>query len=162
MSKKLSFDKIAYETHPVPYERKRELKAKGFKVLDVRFAPASDPLDHDGDGRKGGSPKPEGGDELNAARAKYLEVIGKHPFHGWHVGTLNAKISEAGQPDEETAAKSVPTSKRCKSSSTRPAVSRSLPPCVIWPGTSACEQCRQHGEGACLLTMLIPTFTLQV
>lgn len=31
--------KIAYETHPVPYDRKRELNAQGFKVLDVRFKP---------------------------------------------------------------------------------------------------------------------------
>lgn len=50
MSKKLSFDKIAYESHPVPYERKRELNAKGFKVLDIRFKPPGEQEVLPGDG----------------------------------------------------------------------------------------------------------------
>lgn len=32
-------DKIAYEPHPVTPERKKELRAKGFKILDARFDP---------------------------------------------------------------------------------------------------------------------------
>lgn len=40
MTNKLT--KLAYEQHPVPYERKRELNAQGFKVLDIRFKPAGD------------------------------------------------------------------------------------------------------------------------
>jgi hypothetical protein len=32
--------KIAYEKHPVSAERKAELRAGGFKILDVRFKPA--------------------------------------------------------------------------------------------------------------------------
>ena len=32
--------KIAYEKHPVSDERKAELRAGGFKILDVRFKPA--------------------------------------------------------------------------------------------------------------------------
>lgn len=30
---------IAYEPHPVSAERKAELRAKGFKIIDVRFKP---------------------------------------------------------------------------------------------------------------------------
>lgn len=32
--------KVAYENHPVSPERKAELRAAGFKILDVRFKPA--------------------------------------------------------------------------------------------------------------------------
>lgn len=32
--------KIAYEKHPVSAKRKAELRAGGFKILDVRFKPA--------------------------------------------------------------------------------------------------------------------------
>ena len=31
--------KIAYEPHPVTPERKAELRAQGFKILDARFKP---------------------------------------------------------------------------------------------------------------------------
>lgn len=31
---------IAYEPHPVSYERKAELIAQGFKIVDARFMPA--------------------------------------------------------------------------------------------------------------------------
>lgn len=37
---KIVLDKIAYEPHPVSLERKRELNAKGYKIVDARFAPA--------------------------------------------------------------------------------------------------------------------------
>lgn len=70
--------KIIYEPHPVTPERKAELRAQGFKIIDAKFKPLgdieavgadalqaketeteakaeTDPLDHDGDGRKGGS-----------------------------------------------------------------------------------------------------------
>lgn len=62
----------------------------------VAAATPRDPLDHDGDGRKGGSLKPDASDALSEARARYFEVVGKRPFHGWDVETLNAKIAEAG------------------------------------------------------------------
>lgn len=32
--------KIAYEPHPVTPERKAELRAAGFKIIDARFTPA--------------------------------------------------------------------------------------------------------------------------
>jgi hypothetical protein len=57
--------KIAYEPHPVSPERKAELRAQGYKIIDARFEPIGDvaavgadaihPLDHDGDGVLGGS-----------------------------------------------------------------------------------------------------------
>jgi len=31
--------KIAYEVHPVTPERKKELRAQGFKIMDARFDP---------------------------------------------------------------------------------------------------------------------------
>lgn len=31
--------KIAYEKHPVSPERKAELRAEGYKILDIRFKP---------------------------------------------------------------------------------------------------------------------------
>jgi hypothetical protein len=33
---------IVYEPHPVPPERKKELRAKGLKIVDARFKPASE------------------------------------------------------------------------------------------------------------------------
>lgn len=32
--------KIAYEKHPLPEGREEKLRAAGYKILDVRFAPA--------------------------------------------------------------------------------------------------------------------------
>ena len=32
-------DKIAYEKHPVTPERKKELRSKGFKIIDAKFDP---------------------------------------------------------------------------------------------------------------------------
>lgn len=32
-------DKIAYEKHPVSPERKQELRAQGYRILDAQFAP---------------------------------------------------------------------------------------------------------------------------
>lgn len=49
-------------------------------------------LDHDHDGKEGGS-KSAGGD-LAAVRAEYTSVTGKRPFNGWDADTLRAKIAE--------------------------------------------------------------------
>lgn len=35
----MAYKEIAYEPHPVSVERKRELNAKGFKIVDIVFAP---------------------------------------------------------------------------------------------------------------------------
>lgn len=53
-----------------------------------------DPLDHDGDGKPGGSAAPEHTDELAALRAQYADLYGKRPFMGWDAKTLTAKIDE--------------------------------------------------------------------
>lgn len=90
--------KIAYETHPVPYERKRELNAQGFKVLDIRFKPK----DERDEAAPSQSEDPPASD-IDAVRAKYLEVVGKRPFHGWDITTLNSKIAEASPQDEIAA-----------------------------------------------------------
>lgn len=51
--------KIKYEPHPVTPERKAELRDQGYKIIDARFAPASEaapvpqsPEDIDGMGKK--------------------------------------------------------------------------------------------------------------
>jgi hypothetical protein len=49
-------------------------------------------LDHDGDGKAGGSAAPAPNGELTALRAEYRDVIGKKPFPGWDAETLRAKI----------------------------------------------------------------------
>lgn len=54
-----------------------------------------DPLDHDGDGRRGGSSRPPG--DLRTLRAEYLRVVGKRAFNGWPAATLQAKIAAAGK-----------------------------------------------------------------
>lgn len=36
----LAMQKIAYEKHPVSPERKAELRASGYKIMDIRFKPA--------------------------------------------------------------------------------------------------------------------------
>lgn len=94
---------VIYEPHPVSIERKRELLASGFKILDARFDPdRQEAASDEGEGSKAGGSKPAEGDDLGTARARYLEVVGKRPFNGWDLETLNAKIAEA--VSEETAA----------------------------------------------------------
>lgn len=51
-------------------------------------------LDHDGDGRKGGS-KAGAGDDMQALRAKYQEVVGKRAFPGWDAAELQRRMKEA-------------------------------------------------------------------
>lgn len=67
--------------------------AIGGKLIEELFA-VHDPLDHDGDGKKGGSPKPEG--DVAALRAEYLAQIGKKPFPGWDADELRRRMAEAG------------------------------------------------------------------
>ena len=55
---------------------------------------AADPIDHDEDGRKGGSKK-QTGDDISALRGEYETKVGKRPFMGWDADTLRAKITEA-------------------------------------------------------------------
>lgn len=69
---KVKLTKIAYEPHPVSLERKRELNAKGYKIIDARFAPAdAKPVADDGDGYPSD-------DDLRAA---IESLTGKAPHH---------------------------------------------------------------------------------
>ena len=61
--------------------------AAGVEVRDA------DPLNHDGDGKKGGSPKPPEADDLSALRAEYQDKFGKRPFMGWDAVTLREKLA---------------------------------------------------------------------
>ena len=58
-------EKIIYEPHPVTPERKAELRAQGFKILDAQFAPADHepeaPDDHEAEApKRGRKPKQSG------------------------------------------------------------------------------------------------------
>lgn len=61
------------------------------KVIDA----AKSPLDHDGDGKPGGSTAPAQTDDLAALRSEYREVVGKKAFPGWDSATLKQKIAAA-------------------------------------------------------------------
>lgn len=52
----------------------------------------TDPLDHDGDGKKGGSKPAEDSDELANLRGEYQELFDKRPYHGWSAAELQEKI----------------------------------------------------------------------
>lgn len=52
-------------------------------------------LDHDGDGKAGGSTASEQTDDLKALRDEYRKVIGKKAFPGWGREVLLAKIEES-------------------------------------------------------------------
>lgn len=54
------------------------------------------PLDHDGDGRPGGSIKPEQTDDLHALRAAYQAKFGKRPFMGWDAADLAKRVNGDG------------------------------------------------------------------
>lgn len=53
----------------------------------------------------------EATDERDQARARYTELSGKKPFHGWTVDQLNAKIAEleaAADVQDKTEAEATP------------------------------------------------------
>lgn len=55
--------KIAYEPHPVSPERKAELRAQGFKIIDARFAPADAPAVEEKPKRRRKKAEPKPADE---------------------------------------------------------------------------------------------------
>lgn len=61
--------KIAYEPHPVSPERKAELRAQGYKIIDAKFAP-------DGHERQDAAAQGGEGEKLGVAdiRAKLTEL----------------------------------------------------------------------------------------
>lgn len=62
---------------------------------DHPFEP--DPLDHDGDGRKGGSTSAaeDAKAEVQRLRAEYRAKLNKKPFPGWDVDELRRRMAEA-------------------------------------------------------------------
>lgn len=69
---------------------------------EVRWVPDGvtvskpDPLDHDRDGRPGGSVAPDDPQEaLRAMRAEYQIVMKKRPFPGWDIAELERRMANA-------------------------------------------------------------------
>lgn len=80
---------VVYEPHPVTPERKAELRAAGYKIIDARFAPNPKVgrVDQgDDDAAKAG---------LADARAEYEAKLGKKPWHGWDADELRKRMAEA-------------------------------------------------------------------
>lgn len=79
------------------FEAKNAIEAKILtdvrKVAAVPLPKRRRPqLDHDKDGREGGS-KTAAGDDIAALRAEYFSKVGKRPFNGWDAATLREKIA---------------------------------------------------------------------
>lgn len=55
-------------------------------------APKRPQLDHDKNGKEGGSAAPV--DDVAALRAAYTEKFGKRPFPGWSAAVLRGKLAE--------------------------------------------------------------------
>jgi hypothetical protein len=112
--------RIAYEPHPVSPERKAELRAQGFKIIDARFKPlelveaigadvdalqakdeAKAPpastvdakFDHNGDGKPGGS-KPAAERGLDELKAEAI-ALGITIDRRWGERRLRAEIEKA-------------------------------------------------------------------
>lgn len=68
----MSEQKIKYVQHPVSPEQKAELRAQGFKIIDIQFKPK----DADGEPETGGT--------------------GRKPSHGLRVDDIKAKLTEKG------------------------------------------------------------------
>lgn len=75
-------EKVIYEKHPVTAERKAELRQKGYKIIDAKFAP--DDYKHPEPMKKGGS----GGDK---------------PSKGLRIEDIKAKLTEKGIPFDDNA-----------------------------------------------------------
>lgn len=77
--------------------RKATYRTAAVDAAPVQKVVTRSPLDHDGDGRPGGSPRPDDpAGDLAALRAQYQDIFGKRPFHGWDAETLRAKIAAHG------------------------------------------------------------------
>lgn len=57
------------------------------------LAKAGNPLDHDGDGKAGGSTSAVG--DIKALRAEYHKKLGKRPFPGWDAEELKRRMAKA-------------------------------------------------------------------
>lgn len=79
----------------------RVLVALGRAIpYEAKIKPKRDPLDHDGDGRKGGSVSSVDPD-IAALRIAYHHKFGKRPFNGWAADKLREKLAEEPAADAE-------------------------------------------------------------
>jgi hypothetical protein len=75
-------DKEKYDANPAAYV-----------VCDENGVPLGDPLDHDGDGKKGGTKAEPKNPELAALRKQYKEKFGKGTSPKWDADTIRAKLA---------------------------------------------------------------------
>ena len=64
-------EKVVYEKHPVTAERKAELRQKGYKIIDAKFAP--DDYEHPEPIKKGGADRPSKGLNVDQIKAALTE-----------------------------------------------------------------------------------------
>lgn len=85
---RIVLDKVAFEPHPVTPERKRELNAAGYRIVDIAFAPP---------GVEPAQPaEPQAGDDETAAlRAEYERLTGRKPDMRWGERRLRDEIAGA-------------------------------------------------------------------
>lgn len=81
-------EKIAYEKHPVSPERKAELRANGFKIIDARFKPEEDCVLLEG--------------EQRADLIAELKERGMEFDEDWPTDELRALSITPAQPQEPT------------------------------------------------------------
>ena len=68
------------------------LALAGVKGAPESFSLDGGALDHDKNGKPGGSTTPEPTDDMAKLRAEYTDLFGKRPFNGWDAAELQAKI----------------------------------------------------------------------
>lgn len=74
----------------------KELLAKGWhptKEAAWGLKAKRPQLDHDDNGKEGGSKAPEPTEDLPALRAEYQEKMGKRPFPGWGADELRKRMA---------------------------------------------------------------------
>lgn len=64
-------EKVVYEKHPVTAERKAELRQKGYKIIDARFAP--DDYEHPEPIKKGSGDRPSKGLKVDQIKVALTE-----------------------------------------------------------------------------------------
>lgn len=81
------------EVHPLYLTAYRSL---GYFQITESETKVADPLDHDGDGKKGGSqPASDADDEVLRLRAEYTDLTDKKPHHLWRAERLQTEIDKA-------------------------------------------------------------------
>lgn len=103
-------DKIVYEKHPVSRERKTELRQKGYRIVDARFAPKG--YEYPEDLRREKPEKVEnmrvddpGNETTEDQRREYLfaeieRLDGKRPGANSKTENLEAKLAELKETEE--------------------------------------------------------------